>query len=120
MIGYIKGTIEEILEDGCIIDHQGMGYVVKLPTNFIGQLSIGKQVKIYTYLYVREDQVALFGFESKNQLEMFEMLILVNGIGPKAAMGILSTLSVIVNDSSEILLPFSSSDIDICIDSLSM
>ena len=94
MIGYIKGTIEEILEDGVIIDNQGIGYVIKTPFNLLDTVTAGKQVKIYTYMYVREDQLALFGFESQTQLHMFELLITVNGIGPKAAIGVLSTLSV--------------------------
>lgn len=94
MIGYIKGLVEEVAEDGCIVDNRGIGYYIKTPLSVLDNLSLGKEVKLYTYMYVREDQLALFGFETKNQLHMFELLITVNGIGPKAAMGILSALSV--------------------------
>ncbi|MDD5949009.1 MAG: Holliday junction branch migration protein RuvA [Lachnospiraceae bacterium] len=95
MIGYIKGTIEEISEDSVIIDNHGMGYVVKVPLPVLEGLRLdGQEVKLYTYLYVREDQIGLFGFENANQLHMFELLLTVNGIGPKVALGILSTLSV--------------------------
>lgn len=94
MIGYIKGLVEEVEEDGCIIENHGIGYCIKTPLCVLDNLSLGREVKLYTYMYVREDQLVLFGFETKSQLEMFGMLITVNGIGPKAAMGILSTLSV--------------------------
>lgn len=94
MIGYVKGCVEEILEDSCIVENNGIGYMIKVPSSFLATLHCKDTVKIYTYMYVREDQLALFGFESRNQLKMFEMLISVNGIGPKAAVGILSTLSI--------------------------
>jgi Holliday junction DNA helicase RuvA len=95
MIGYIKGTIEAIREDSVIIDNHGIGYQVLLPLTVLSNMRMdGKEVKLYTYMHVREDQIALFGFESANQLHMFELLITVNGIGPKGALGILSTLSV--------------------------
>lgn len=95
MIGYIKGNIEEINEDSVIIDNHGIGYLIKVPLTVLEHISMaGQETKLYTYLYVREDQIALFGFESANQLHMFELLITVNGIGPKVALGILSTLSV--------------------------
>lgn len=94
MIGYIKGTIEEILEDSLLLDHQGIGYQIKVPQGMLSGLSIGTEHKIFTYMYVREDQLALFGFESRQQLHLFELLISVNSIGPKAALAILSELSV--------------------------
>lgn len=94
MIGYIKGTIEEILEDSLLLDHQGIGYQIKVPQGMLSSLSIGTEHKIFTYMYVREDQLALFGFESRQQLHLFELLISVNSIGPKAALAILSELSV--------------------------
>lgn len=95
MIGYIRGTVEEIVEDTVILENQGIGYAVKVPLTVLESLRAnGSECKLYTYLYVREDQLALFGFESRNQLHMFELLITVNGVGPKVALGILSTLTV--------------------------
>ena len=95
MIGYIKGTVEEIVEDTVILENQGIGYAIKVPLTVLESLRAdGRECKLYTYLYVREDQLALFGFESRNQLHMFELLITVNGVGPKVALGILSTLTV--------------------------
>lgn len=95
MIGYIKGIIVEKHQDGIVIDHNGMGFNVSCPLSVIEVLpSEGQECKIYTYMYVREDQMGLFGFESKQQLDMFKQLITVNGVGPKAGMSILSTLSV--------------------------
>lgn len=95
MIGYIRGTVEEIVEDTVILENQGIGYAVKVPLTVLESLRAnGSECKLYTYLYVREDQLALFGFESRNQLHMFELLITVNGVGPKVALGILSTFTV--------------------------
>ena len=105
MIGYIKGTVEEIFDDSCIVENQGMGYLIKVPATVLATLQCKETIKMYTYMYVREDQLALFGFESRNQLQMFELLISVNGIGPKAALGILSTLS-----TSALLLAIVSQD----------
>lgn len=95
MFEYIKGTIEEIYENGIVLDNNGIGYDIKVPTSLFNVYHlIGTQAKIYTYLYIREEIIALYGFESKESLEMFKLLITVNGIGPKAAISILSVLSL--------------------------
>ena len=94
MIGYIKGIVEEIFEEGIILEQQGIGYCIKTPTSVTNSVRKGQNVKVYTHLYVREDQLSLFGFLTASDLDMFEKLIMVNGVGPKAAIGILSTLSV--------------------------
>lgn len=95
MFEYIKGTIEEIYENGIILDNNGIGYEIKVPTSLFDVYhTTGVSAKIYTYLYIREEIVALYGFESKENLEMFKLLITVNGIGPKAAISILSVLSL--------------------------
>lgn len=94
MIRFIKGTVAEIMADAVIIENQGMGYEIKVPTSLLEQVQLEETVKIHTYLQVREDAMALFGFESISQLELFQKLISVSGIGPKAALAILSTLSV--------------------------
>lgn len=95
MFEYIKGTIEEIYENGIVLDNNGIGYDIKVPTSLFNVYHlVGTQAKIYTYLYIREEIIALYGFESKESLEMFKLLITVNGIGPKAAISILSVLSL--------------------------
>ena len=95
MFEYIKGTVEYVYENGIVIDNNGIGYDIKVPTSVTTMYSqIGETAKIYTYLYVREDIVALYGFESKECQEMFKLLITVSGIGPKAAISILSVLSL--------------------------
>lgn len=95
MFEYIKGTIEEIYENGIVLDNNGIGYDIKVPTSLFDVYhTVGASAKIYTYLYIREEIIALYGFESKDSLEMFKLLITVNGIGPKAAISILSVLSL--------------------------
>lgn len=94
MLAYIKGTLAAVIEDGIIIENNGIGYDIKTP-DLSGVLpSVGQNFTVYTYLYVREDMVSLYGFSSLHQLKTFKLLISVSGVGPKVAMGILSTLSV--------------------------
>lgn len=94
MLAYLKGTLAAVTEDGIIIENNGIGYDIKTP-DLSGELPpVGSSYTVYTYLYVREDMICLYGFPSKNQLKTFRLLLTVSGIGPKAAMGILSTLSV--------------------------
>lgn len=94
MIAYIKGILGDITEDGIILENQGIGYDIRVPLSVLNQLpSIDSELKIYTYMYVREDALQLYGFLRKDDLNLFKLLITVNGIGPKAALGILSTIS---------------------------
>lgn len=94
MLAYIKGTLAAVTEDGIIIENNGIGYDIKTP-DLTGELPpVGSIYTVYTYLYVREDMISLYGFASKLQLNTFKLLITVSGIGPKVAMAILSTLSV--------------------------
>lgn len=94
MYSYIKGTLEEISEGQIVIDNHGIGYQVLIPSAMAGDLpAVGNEIKIYTYLHVKEDGVALFGFPAKETLALFLLLLKVNGIGPKGALGILSALS---------------------------
>jgi len=94
MYRYIKGIIEEISEDFIVIDNSGIGYKVHTSVNTIKDIKIGEEVKIYTYLNVREDDMSLYGFGMKTELELFLKLISVSKIGPKVGLGILSALSV--------------------------
>lgn len=94
MISFIKGELDSIYEDGIVIENGGIGYDIKVPLSVMNELpSTGEEVKIYTYLYVREDILCLYGFLSRDDLQVFKLLITVNGIGPKGALGILSTIS---------------------------
>lgn len=94
MIGYIKGELISIENESIIIDHQGMGYEIQVPMSVLEKLpGTGKEVKIFTYLHVKEDLMQLFGFLNQEDLKIFKQLITVNGIGPKGALGILSVIS---------------------------
>lgn len=94
MISYIKGELAEINENYIVIETGNIGYEVFLPTSAILELPPRKStIKIYTYLHVREDIFCLYGFLAKDDLNIFKLLITVNGIGPKGALGMLSGLS---------------------------
>ena len=93
MISYVKGELAAIEEQKAIIDVGGIGYGVFMPHQALAMLpSVGNEVKLYTYLNVREDAMQLFGFLTRDDLEVFRLLIGVSGIGPKGGLGILSAL----------------------------
>ena len=93
MIAYVKGIIEDIVEDDVVIDVGGLGYHVRISADTAARLpGIGEKAKLYTYMNVREDAIQLFGFLSRNDLEIFKKCITVSGIGPKGALAILSVL----------------------------
>ena len=95
MIAYLKGTLEEIRPGKIVVDVNGIGYNVALSDASIEELpSIGAEVKIFTYLSVREDGMSLYGFLSRDELDMFNLLIGVSGVGPKVAQAILSVAPV--------------------------
>ena len=94
MYAYIKGTLEEITEDSVVVETGGIGYNVKVSTTTADLLpGIGSEVKIYTYTLVREDAFSLYGFLTRDDLEIFKKLITVSGIGPKGGLAILSVMS---------------------------
>ncbi len=94
MIAYIKGELEYIGIDTIIVETGGIGYEIRVPLTVIGDLpEIGETVRVHTYLYVREDAINLYGFTTKDDLNIFKLLITVNGIGPKVALGILGAIS---------------------------
>ncbi|MGI6055087.1 MAG: Holliday junction branch migration protein RuvA [Clostridium sp.] len=93
MISYVKGTLTEKLRDQVVVEAGSVGFGIYVPVSVLDQLpTVGSEVKIYTYFQVREDAMSLYGFLTRQDLEMFRQLLGVNGIGPKAALGILSTL----------------------------
>lgn len=94
MYSYIKGTLEEVEATHIVVDNHGIGYQIDVPASVIGRLpQLGEEVKIYTYLHVKEDCFSLFGFQNREELRLFKMMLNVSGIGPKGALGILSALS---------------------------
>lgn len=94
MISYIKGILEDMSSGMVVVDNHGIGYQMMVPMRGESFPKIGQEIKIYTHMHVREDDVSLFGFLSKEEKEAFELLIGVNGIGPKVGLSVLSTLSV--------------------------
>lgn len=94
MYAYIKGVIADITEDNLVLECNNIGYNIRIPLSVAQRLpGVGAEIKIYTYTSVREDAINLFGFLSKDDLEIYKKLITVNGIGPKGALSILSAMS---------------------------
>ena len=94
MFGFIKGYIDEIAADYVVIDNHGIGWQVFVPGSVLNRgVNIGDEVKLYTYMAVSENAMALYGFFTRDDLSVFKMLLNVSGIGPKGALGVLSALS---------------------------
>lgn len=91
MYNYLNGLIAEITPDYIVVDVQGVGYQVQVANPFAYQVSLTEPTKVYIYLAVREDNIALFGFQTNADKHMFLQLISVSGIGPKSALAILAT-----------------------------
>lgn len=94
MIGYLKGELIDIKENYIVLEVGNIGYEIFLPSSAILLLpSRGSDLKVYTYMQVRDDGISLFGFLSQDDLDIFKLLITVNGIGPKGALGVLSGIT---------------------------
>ena len=94
MISYIKGPLTAIEEDVIVVEAGGVGMGIHVPLSVLDRLpGIGREVTVYTYFQVREDAMSLYGFLNRQDRDMFRQLIGVNGVGPKAALGILSTMT---------------------------
>ncbi|MDO5132391.1 MAG: Holliday junction branch migration protein RuvA [Eubacteriales bacterium] len=96
MIAFLSGNLESLQEDAAVIDVGGVGYEVNVSSEVLSGLSaigVGNTVRLYTYTYIREDTLALYGFLSRDDLSLFKLLITVSGIGPKGGLSLLSTLS---------------------------
>lgn len=93
MFYYLQGTVAHIAPYLAVIDCGGVGYACRTTNHTLSALTVGKQAKLYTYLHVREEVFELYGFESESELNCFQMLIGVSGVGPKAALAILSSNS---------------------------
>lgn len=107
MISYIIGEIKYIGEDSFVIENNNIGYLINSSFNTIKTLELNNEFKIFTKMNVREDDISLFGFSSKDELEVFELLTSVSTIGPKNAIAVLSTLNV-----DKIKLAIVNNDID--------
>ena len=93
MIGYLKGTITHIFENACFIDVNGVGYRAIVSGSTLGNLTIGKETMLYTYMSVSENDITLYGFLTQDEYELFLLLITVNGIGPKLAVNALGAVT---------------------------
>ena len=90
MIGLLRGEIIDKEEDGILLEVAGVGYEVLMPTTLLDVLEVGEKTRIFTHLHVREQELTLFGFPNKEELQLFRTLLKVQGIGPKVALAILS------------------------------
>ena len=90
MFYYVEGRVAALEQNLAVIDCGGVGYACHTSQNTLGALKMGKGARLYTHLYVREDAMELFGFADQEELNCFKMLIGVSGVGPKAALAILS------------------------------
>ena len=94
MIAFIQGELCDAGQDTIVVACHGIGYEIQIPVSVAQVLpDPGNVVKIYTYTYVREDALGLFGFLTKDDLKIFKLLITVNGVGPKVALAILSAMT---------------------------
>ena len=111
MISSLRGKIESLSTDSALVDVNGIGFLVYMPTGALSTLGMpGTEVKIYTHLHLREDNVSLFGFTTVGELWLFETLLGVSGLGPRLALAMLSSLNpeqittAIATSSREILV----------------
>lgn len=93
MIASLSGTVAAVRDQTCIVDVNGVGYLVHITSEHKRTLSVGERHVFFTSLVVREDSMTLFGFESPESTEIFEVLLSVSGVGPRSALAILSELS---------------------------
>ena len=109
MLAYIKGTLEMKMTEYVVIDVGGLGYKVFMSGTGMDQLGeIGKEVKVYTYYRVREDDISIYGFNTNEELRMFELLLSVSGVGAKTALSMLAVCT-----PSEFVLAIVSEDINV-------
>lgn len=93
MIASLNGKIAQLERDSLVVEVGGIGYQVYVPGPVLDELRPGDSIRLFTYLVVRQDALALFGFENLEAREFFELLLSVNGVGPRLALSILSVLS---------------------------
>ena len=91
MISYINGVVDSIENDKLVLDNNGIGYGIFMPITALENIGIGEELKVFTYFNVREDAMQLFGFLTREELNIFRLLIGVSGVGPKGGMSIISS-----------------------------
>ena len=95
MIASLRGTVESLSSDFAIINVNGVGFKVYMPTSVLSTLgTIGEEVRLHTHLHLKEDEATLYGFGSADELTLFQTLTSVSGLGPKLALAMLSAMSV--------------------------
>lgn len=95
MYGYFIGSVEEICKDRIILEVNHIGYNIKVSEHTLSEVRrLSGDIKVYTYTSVKEDEISLYGFLNKEELELFKQLISVSGIGPKGGLSILSVMTV--------------------------
>ena len=95
MIASLHGKLESLCSGGAVINVGGIGFQVYMPTSTLSTLgAIGEEVKLHTYFHLREDNAALYGFASADDLGLFQNLISVSGLGPKLALAMLSAMNI--------------------------
>ena len=95
MIASLYGRLDSLSTDSAVINVSGIGFRVYMPTSTLSTLgTVGKEVKLYTHFHLREDNAALYGFATSDELGLFQTLISVSGLGPKLALAMLSAMSV--------------------------
>lgn len=107
MISYIIGDVKAIGEEGFVIENNKIGYYINSTLTSLSNIQINNEYKIYTSMQVREDDISIYGFVSKEELEMFLLLISVSSVGPKIALGMLSSI-----DADDIKIAIVNNDID--------
>jgi holliday junction DNA helicase RuvA len=109
MLSYLKGTIQYIGQNYVEVLVNDLGYKVFVTESFLNSGNVGKEIEVFTHQHVREDVLDLFGFDNREQMELFEKLIGVSGIGPKTALGVLSAATIdeietaVINDDVSVL-----------------
>ena len=94
MIASIEGSVTQVFEDSLVVNVSGIGFKVFTPGNVLKNAELHKIIALHTYLVVREDALTLYGFETSEERNMFVMLLGANGVGPRTALAIMSTLSM--------------------------
>ena len=93
MIAFVHGMAVDMTESSVVVEAGGIGYEIYTTGADLSEIRMGEDVKVYTYFSVREDAMKLYGFRAKDDLQMFKLLLGVNGVGPKAALGVLAGIT---------------------------
>ena len=100
MIGMLRGKVWEIQADRLVLDVQGVGYLLSVPYGLLAKACPGQELVVYTHVVMREDDIALYGFSSIEEKQLFLEMLSVSGIGPKAAISLLSTFGAVQIESA--------------------